>query len=55
MSGFRNRDGALLVGVGDTIEWCTIGGVCYKGTIVLMDSNVAHVRVQDGTIKTVEL
>ena len=52
---WRDEKGMLLVGVGSTIWWTTLGGIYYEGVIVEMDSNVAFVKVQDGTIKPVEL
>lgn len=40
--------------VGGVFAWKTVGGHQYEGTVVEMDSNVAIVRLPDGTTKAVE-
>ena len=44
----------LLPKVGQVISWSTLGGQHYRGRVVEMDSNVAIVRLPDGTRKAVE-
>ncbi len=40
--------------VGEHISWKTIAGIEYNGIVIEMDSNVAIVRLPDGTQKAVE-
>lgn len=40
--------------VGEIVEWNTIGGSTFKGEVVEIDSNVLIVRLDNGTMKTVE-
>lgn len=41
---FRDAKDNIIVDVGDCIEWDTVGGEHYEGTIIAMDSDVAIVR-----------
>ena len=36
------------------VKWETWGGEKYEGEVVELDSNVLHVRLDDGTMKAVE-
>jgi hypothetical protein len=40
--------------VGNIISWETMGGQHYRGKVIEMDGNVAHVILKDGTRKAVE-
>ena len=40
--------------VGNVVSWDTLGGQHYRGRIVEMDSNVAHVLCDDGAKRCVE-
>ena len=54
-SVFRDKEGNIIVKVGDTIKWDTIGGKVYQGEVVEIDSNVAYVHVKGKGTKTVEM
>jgi hypothetical protein len=51
---FTTSSGRLLPIVGSRISWGTLGGDYFEGVVVEMDSNVAHVQLDDGSIRTVE-
>ena len=40
--------------VGNVISWDTLGGQHYRGRVIEMDSNVAHVLCDDGVKRCVE-
>ncbi len=40
--------------IGDRVSWKTLDGSSYEGTLVEWDSNVAIVRLDDGSEKAVE-
>ena len=40
--------------VGDLIKWSTLDGKTHEGRVIEMDSNVAIVKLADGSTKTVE-
>ena len=44
-----------LIKIGDEFSWDTIGGKCYQGVIVDIDSNVAYVKCTDGVTRPVEI
>ncbi len=51
----RDKDGNLLVGIGDELSWTTVKGDKFSGIIIDMDSNVAEVLIESGRTEKVEL
>jgi hypothetical protein len=43
------------LGLNSTVEWKTVGGHVYKGTVIDIDMNVAIVKCTDGVVRGVEV
>lgn len=51
----RDSNGNLSVQEGDTFNWEDVGGHSWSGEVIEIDSNVASVKLKDGTMRYVEL